>query len=221
MEKLFITLFVIAPFLAFGSHSFAHSKHTEQEQAEEKKSVGTADEPVKAAKDDEPVEEIEDIEVVKPAKESAERKPEGALDLIGKFHPMVAHFPIAWLFLLIMLDIIAFGFSRREWGRAGLYIHLLTIASYLPAAVTGFLRYAHVEAEGGRIHELAEAHRNFMIFSLILCLAALGIKLWQKNQPVGFLRWIYLAILFSSGLIIVFGAHLGGKLVFGESYLPF
>ena len=43
----------------------------------------------------------------------------------------------------------------------------------------------------------------------------------RRNRIEGAVKWIYLGLIFVSASLVGLAGHLGGKMVFGESYLPF
>ena len=47
------------------------------------------------------------------------------------------------------------------------------------------------------------------------------IRLARRNKLEGALRWIYLLLLIIASVVVGFGGHLGGQLVYGEQHLPF
>jgi uncharacterized membrane protein len=175
---------------------------------------------------DEGVEEVEEVEVkpleaTKAAGPGAE--PRGAADLAGRLHPLLVHFPIAWLLLLLLLDLVTFGLRRRSWERAGRWLLLLTALSFAAAIVTGLLRAAGMPIEGPVVERLSQ-HRTAALVAGGLCLAAAalrGLALARGWTLAGPLKAIYLLLVVLAALGVMVGGHLGGKMVYGEEYLPF
>ena len=64
-------------------------------------------------------------------------------------------------------------------------------------------------------------HRNVMLAALGCTVVALVLRLWRKNQLAGAVYYAYLGFLLVATALMSLGGHLGGKLVFGEDYLPF
>lgn len=164
------------------------------------------------------IEEVEAVEAVPTVQTGAPAK-EGALGTVGKLHPLLVHFPIAWLLLLGLVDGLTFGLRRGHWARAGLWLLALAVLSAIPAVVTGLLRADHVQ-DPKLIEELVE-HRNLALMTLGAAALALALRVIRRNELSGLYRLLYLALIVGAmGLVIATGHH-GGMLVYGENYLPF
>lgn len=169
---------------------------------------------------DEEVEEVEEVQV-KPVPTSggaATARP-GAADLAGRLHPLLVHFPIAWLLLLLLLDLVTFGLGRRTWERAGQWLLLLTALSFAAAVVTGLLRASGMQVEGSVAERLSQ-HRAAALVAGGACLVAAALR---RLAPIrGRARAaVYLLLVGLAVLAVLVAGHLGGKMVYGEDYLPF
>ena len=184
---------------------------------------------------EEKVEKIEEVEAVEPVDAKGETdagggdKPEGApksdaplgpVDYVGHLHSAMVHLPIAWVMLLLLVDVAAWGFGRMELASAGFYLNGLALVSFIPAAITGLVRVTQLAQDA---ESLAPAllHRNIMYGCAALCAALLGIRVKAHNKLDGPIKWVYLALLAITVGLVSFGGHLGGKLVFGDDFLPF
>lgn len=169
---------------------------------------GEAGEPVQA-------DEVQEVDPVEPASGQA------GLALLGRMHPALVHFPIAWVFLLVLLEIAALLTRRDDLYRAGLPLIALACLSFVPAAATGFLRVASM-GNDPEFRALMVPHRNMNIAAGLACLAALVIRVRLGRSLVGSkARWPYLLLVGCAGVLLLVAGHLGGKLVFGRGYLPF
>ncbi|MDD5011642.1 MAG: hypothetical protein PHQ00_05925 [Phycisphaerae bacterium] len=180
-------------------------------------SLAAQEEKAGAPQAGEEVEELEDITEVAPVKTPAEPT---FIETIGRFHPAIVHFPIAWITLLVLLDFMGFAKGSLECRKWGIYILGLTVISAIPAVFTGFLRGGVVE-QVPEIHGLVEAHEAVMLSFTVVTAIAFAVRLSRKNELTGAYKLIYLALLGIAGLLVMIGGHLGGKLVFGPDYLPF
>jgi len=88
-----------------------------------------------AAPDTGKIEEIQDVAAVEvtPAAQP------GLMQLVGRIHPAVIHFPIAWLTLLLLIETVALFTGKAEWSKFGLYVLILTLLSFIPAVTTGWI----------------------------------------------------------------------------------
>lgn len=164
-------------------------------------------------------EEVEEVEEVQTVQSGAPGEARGTLDVVGKLHPVLVHFPIAWLLLLGLVDGLTFGLRRERWARAGLWLLALAVLSAVPTVVTGLLRASHVQ-DPKLVEELVE-HRNLGLLTLGAATLALVLRLIRRNKLDGLWRLAYLALIAGAvGLVIATGHH-GGMLVFGENYFSF
>lgn len=177
----------------------------------------------KKAKDDDEVEELDEtkIEVVKTPKSpgpGSKRKSLSLSRLIGHLHPALVHFPIAWLVLLVLFELYLVSARRSDLDNWGLALGVLTLLAFAAAVTTGLIL-----GDGAKGRHLAAVvrHRNVELFALGALLVALGLRLARRRAFEGALRWVYLAILFAATGLCLYGGHLGGKMVFGNNYLPF
>jgi uncharacterized membrane protein len=183
----------------------------------------------------EKIEEIEVIEVIEevdvvPAGEGGPGAAAGGggageqrmslAEVAARMHPALVHLPIAWLLLLLLLDLLGVGLGREPFRAVGPWVGVLTALSFLPAAVTGLLRQNYPPYD--RIADpLLLTHRNLMLTVAGVTLAAVGLRLARRNRLGGAWRWAYLALVAGAAALVTIAGHLGGKLVFGENYLPF
>lgn len=152
--------------------------------------------------------------------EDEDEEPPGPLETFSRLHPAVVHMPVAWLWLLFLTDIAALALGRRELLTAGIYLAVLTLLSFAPAVATGLLRLEHLPQDPAAMAP-ALIHRNIMLIGAGLCTVFLTLRLWRRNRLAGVTRWIYLLLVTATLFVITVGGHLGGKLVYGDDYLPF
>ncbi len=128
---------------------------------------------------------------------------------LANIHPLLVHFPIAFLSLFVLVDLMGTAQKKSEWRKfAG---HLL----YLGTAFAGLTVWAGFHAaetipHGHNIHDIMERHEQLgvSIFALSLALSA-----WRLRRPVeGFGIYNLLSIILAG--VLVFGADLGGLMVY-------
>jgi uncharacterized membrane protein len=162
-------------------------------------------------------EQILDVQTVAPGEISG--KPAGLGDLVGRLHPALVHFPIAWLVALALVDFVGLVRRREAWQRAGIFVLAGTVLSLLPTAATGLLRAANMEFDAN-LHALLVVHRtlNFVVAGLLL--VAFALRLARRNRLDGWWRLGYLALVFAATCAVLVAADFGGRMVYGPDYLP-
>jgi uncharacterized membrane protein len=163
------------------------------------------------------LEQIGNVQTLTPSE--VEGKPSGLVDVVGRLHPALVHFPIAWLVGLAIIDFFGLVRRREEWQRAGIFVLAGTVLSLLPTAATGLLRAAHMPSDAAT-HALLVTHRalNFAVAGLVL--AAFALRLWRRNSLAGRWRISYLVLLFAATGLVLVAADFGGRMVYGPDYLP-
>jgi uncharacterized membrane protein len=174
------------------------------------------------AEEVEVIEELDDVEELAGATPGTVEK-RASLEfgeMVGRFHPALVHVPIAWLLLLFIVDAGALVFRRRGWERAGLLLHIGTLISFVPAMLTGLIRASHVVLDESQLTTL-NLHRNLNIAVVALVVVALAVRLKRRNHLGGVVKLAYLVLVLTSVALVSVAGHIGGKMVFGENYLPF
>ena len=146
-------------------------------------------------------------------------RPKNNIDLISRFHPVLVHLTIGWLFLLLLVDLGTFLGKVQEWRRAGPLLLLATIVSAIPSVITGFLRDDYVT--GFFKQQLVGLHQNVMLAMVGACVLAFIVRIRSRNNLVGGVAAVYLLLVVTAVFLCMVGGHLGAKMVFGPNYLPF
>lgn len=133
----------------------------------------------------------------------------------GRFHPLILHFPVAFLCLAAVLEGCRIFPSLRHLTRFSGPILALAAASACLAVILGILLGANEGFAGG----LIERHRTRGIYVAIFsCLAAASYISAHRLNKI-FLWLSYRGSLLSAVVAMALTAHDGGSLVHGPSYL--
>jgi len=129
-------------------------------------------------------------------------------------HPMLVHFPIGFLVLSFLLDLVSLAFPEvPSLLRGSFYAMLFGIIAALLAAVPGFVDYSDIR----RDHPGKVTASRHMILNLMV-VAIYGINLWIRSSaltdPKISLPVLLLSII-GIGLLSVSG-YLGGHLIYDE-----
>ena len=129
-------------------------------------------------------------------------------------HPMLVHFPIGFLVLSFLLDLVSLAFPEvPNLVRGSCYAMLLGIITALLAAVPGFVDYSDIR----RDHPGKTTATRHMTLNLMV-VAIYGINLWIRSSVLSDPKISLLPLLLSIigiGLLSVSG-YLGGRLVYDQ-----
>ncbi|MDW3648638.1 MAG: c-type cytochrome domain-containing protein [Bacteroidia bacterium] len=132
----------------------------------------------------------------------------GFIGYLGRFHPLIVHFPIVLVVLSLIIELVEVW--RKDLIHKQLKTALLftAIASSLLSAYLGYFLYQSGEYEGQLIND----HMWGAIYlSLILSLAGIA-ALYEKKS-------FRIAGIILANLLLIYTGHLGGSLTHGENYL--
>lgn len=128
---------------------------------------------------------------------------------LANIHPVLVHFPIAFLSLFVVIDLIGTARKKSEWRNfAAGFLYLGTVFAAL--TVWAGFHAAETVPHGHNVHEIMERHEHLGISILGLSLA---LSAWRLRRPVnGFGIYNVLSIILAG--ILIFGADLGGLMVY-------
>ncbi len=129
-------------------------------------------------------------------------------------HPMLVHFPIGFLVLSFLLDLVSLAFPEvPNLVRGSFYAMLLGIVTALLAAVPGFVDYSDIRRDHpGKTTATRHMTLNLMVVTIY------GINLWIRSAALSDPKISLLPFLLSiigAGLLSISG-YLGGRLVYDE-----
>jgi len=129
-------------------------------------------------------------------------------------HPMLVHFPIGFLVLSFLLDLVNMAFPEvPNLVRGSFYAMLLGIITALLAAVPGFVDYSDIR----RDHPGKTTATRHMTLNLMV-VAIYGLNSWIRSSALSHPKISLLPLLLSIigiGLLSVSG-YLGGRLVYDQ-----
>lgn len=130
------------------------------------------------------------------------------LSFIGRFHPMIVHFPVSLIFVVLFMEIIA-GLKKTVNFKAA--IKLLIIVSFVSsivAVVTGLL----LSGSGDYGTDALSRHQWAGIITMIL--SSLMVLAWYKSS-----RIVQKGLLVVTTIAVTIAGHYGASLTHGEEYL--
>jgi uncharacterized membrane protein len=135
---------------------------------------------------------------------------------IGRFHPLLVHLPIGFVLLVATAEAATLfpRFRARVDPAVGLALPLLVLAT-----AAAFL-LGHLLARSGDFAPGAlNVHRRFELFATVgICLCPLAWE-FQSHAASERARWCYRGLLGIALGVLSIGAHFGGTLTRGDTYL--
>jgi uncharacterized membrane protein len=135
------------------------------------------------------------------------------MTLAGRLHPLLVHFPIAFVLLAAASELAAMATRRPTWHVVARSTVRAGALASIAAAIAGWLLAGSPDA--GTAIEL-EWHRWLALGAtagVVFAAAATA----ARTSTTG--RWLYRAFLFASAAGIAIAAHIGARLVWGADFL--
>ncbi len=129
------------------------------------------------------------------------------------FHPMVIHFPIAYLFLALLSELAYVFLKQESLQKITEWLVYLSALSAVIAVSAGLLAASHL-GHNSPNHDMVHQHRNIMLVvtaGIVLCAIFLG---FVKEMCTGNGRKLLLPILVLLSGMMAFGADKGGEMVY-------
>lgn len=135
-----------------------------------------------------------------------------AILLIGRFHPVILHFPIVLIILALIMEVL----RRVKILKTDFVQSVILVSSAISAIVavaSGFLLYASGDYSG----LLLQQHLWIGVITGSVILITVAFFYLYKNN----VRWyaFYVVALLISNGAVAYTSHLGGSLTHGEDYL--
>ena len=133
--------------------------------------------------------------------------------MIGRFHPVILHFPIVLIILALILELLR-KFKILKTADFIIIVILTTAAvSTVVAIASGFLLYASGDYSG----QLMQQHLWIGVITGACILITVAFYFIYRNAAK--LYPLYAAGLLISNAAVAYTSHLGGSLTHGEDYL--
>lgn len=136
------------------------------------------------------------------------------LQAMANIHPVLVHFPIAFLLGALLMEALAVLRKREDWHRAAVALLYLGTAGAVAAAASGWFAEEtvdHTEAS----HAVMELHKTIMLWATGLTVS-LAIVAFLGGRYLGgrSLQVFLLVGLLVVSLMLATGADRGGQLVY-------
>jgi len=130
-------------------------------------------------------------------------------------HPYFVHFPIAILSAGLLWDILGIFLNKESFRNAGWWAQVFGVIAIIITVITGLIA-ANTVAHTDAAHEIMETHETIgLIVAGVFILLLIWRSFLKTSIPLKKLyQTIYLAIGIFTVITMLYGAHLGGKLVY-------
>ncbi len=136
------------------------------------------------------------------------------LAAMPNFHPLIVHFPIAFLTVFFFLDVAGTLTRNENWRRiASVLLYFGTVG--VICAVAAGIQAASTISHGDAAHKVMETHEQL---GLIVAFLTITLAIWRiiaGEKLKWFANIIHLGLAALILLVMTMGADLGGLLVYG------
>ncbi|MSP28762.1 MAG: DUF2231 domain-containing protein [Methylococcales bacterium] len=132
---------------------------------------------------------------------------------MNNIHPLLVHFPIAFLVVFFLFDVIACLAKKPQWREIASYLLYFGAIGTVFTVIAGFAA-AYSVPHNDVVHAIMERHESFGISVLIL---AVSLSLWRLKKGALLTGGANTFFLILSGLmcaLLALGTDLGGVMVY-------
>jgi uncharacterized membrane protein len=129
-------------------------------------------------------------------------------------HPLVVHFPIAFLYGAALLYFIAFVSGRESIAWAALWMLVLGLLGGAVAVGTGLWSAEGVMLDPSVKEHVLDIHEDLMIATAVVAAILTLWALLQRPMPTSMLRYVFLFGLLVMIVLMTKGADYGGMMVY-------
>jgi len=135
------------------------------------------------------------------------------LAIMSNIHPLIVHFPIAFLSAFFFLDVVGSLFQNENWRRAASILLYFGAVAVLCTVAAG-LQAAETIPHGDAVHKIMEQHEHlgFTVAFLTVILAVWRIIAGEKLKR--FANFLHLGVAALILIVMTMGADLGGLMVY-------
>lgn len=135
---------------------------------------------------------------------------------VETLHPMVVHFPIALLIVVVLFDVVALFWPKAELARASLFLSAIAAVGAVGAYFSGEAAEEPVEHLPG-IETLLERHEDLGKLLVIGAIAVLVVKLvffWRRWHETVAGRAVLAFLGAAMAMLVAATGYVGGQLVY-------
>ena len=136
------------------------------------------------------------------------------MTFLGKFHPLLVHFPIALVLAAAASEFVVIATPRQAWRTVAVANIRAGAAMAIVTAITGWLFASSPLVDAS---PSLEWHRWVGMASAAGAIGA-ALLSWRVQVPAQRSAFVYRLTLFVSALLVAITGHLGGTLVWGARF---
>ncbi|MGZ5011327.1 MAG: DUF2231 domain-containing protein [Methylobacter sp.] len=146
--------------------------------------------------------------------------PEGILSILlpgisnmDNIHPMLVHFPLAFLSTFFVLDVVGTLAKKQYWRNVASWLLYFGTIGAAFTVMAGFMA-ANTVVHGEEVHALMELHEHFGISVLSLAVLLSAWRLKSSGVIQGGANSFFLILAGVLCVLMMLGADLGGLMVY-------
>lgn len=128
-------------------------------------------------------------------------------------HPLLVHFPIAFLSAFFVLDLIGALAKKQHWRNVASWLLYFGTVAAVFTVTAGFIAAATV-AHGEEVHAIMERHEHFGVSVLSLATVLSAWRLKSGGVIEGGANSFFLILAALLCVLMMLGADLGGLMVY-------
>jgi len=141
------------------------------------------------------------------------------LDTLSKLHPAVVHFPVAFLSLFILFELINQFLNSRELKKYSLIILSLGIIGGIVSVLTGNQSYQFLTNNFHLTEHHLQKISDHELFASITIWYFVGILIIQfyffiKKKNESRVRYLFVIFIILGSILLYYTASIGGELVY-------
>lgn len=132
-------------------------------------------------------------------------------------HPMLVHFPIAFTYGALGLDLLSRLGDFPAAPIAATWLVVLAVLGYAGAVLVGFADRAAM-SPGVKIRRVANRHALFQISAALVVVVNLLVRWSDRHVAESEALWIVLGAI--ATVVVSVGADIGGRMVYAMGWRP-
>jgi len=141
------------------------------------------------------------------------------LELAGRVHPLLIHFPIAFLLLTAALEVWRLKFDNPAIVFTLRWSATLGALGVIAAAASGWIFSAEHHRSDTAL--LLEQHRWAGIATAVLAVGAMLAVLRWSGATDSLRVWLRRSVVWATAILLIVAAHLGAMVVWGDDFFTY